>query len=96
MLIDGLPDDNAITRAMRPEKHLDLTERLLWEILGQSYHMVAFWRAYLRIKPDKDKFAWPATPWEEPAAKQQIKMGKVDPADQQAAMEFLMGLNNKS
>lgn len=95
MLIAGLPDDNAIARAVRPEKHLDLTERLLWEILGQSYHMVSFWRAYLSIKPEKDRFAWPATPWEKSTGAG-TRVGKVAPGDQEAAMEFLMGLNKKS
>lgn len=81
-------------RARNNGRPWTLMHQLVWLILGELHHHGGFWRGSLKIKPDKDKFKWPRTPWED--NDNSTRYGQVDKKHLPAAAKYLVGLYRKS
>lgn len=65
---------------------------MLWAIYGELIRANVYYRAELGIKPEQDRFKWPASPYEQPddGAK---RIGNVAAEDQAAAVDYLLALS---
>lgn len=95
MLIDGLPDDSALHRAINGGKSWNLDRQISWFIAGQAFRTAAYVRAQAGVKKHRDLPDWPATPWEESESAPK-RYGKVAEADRAAALEYLVALAPQS
>lgn len=91
MLIDGLPEDSALHRAINKGRLWTLDRQILWLIAGQTVRTAAYTRASAGVKKHRDLPAWPDTPWDE-SENTPTRYGKVAEADRSAALEYLSAL----
>lgn len=84
-LLDGLPEDNAITRAVNDGRAWGTTHALLWQVLGTLVNIAGLIRAALQIKTNT--FKWPVDPWTKVDDGKTI--GRVDKDDQVDAISYL-------
>ena len=69
-----------------------MRDQLLWNIFGEILRSNVYYRAELGIKPEQERFKWPANPFEEPDDGT-TRIGKVAPEDQAAAVDYLLALS---
>ncbi|WP_143341171.1 hypothetical protein [Corynebacterium bouchesdurhonense] len=65
---------------------------MLWSIYGELIRANGYYRAELGIKPNRDRFKWPASPFEAPED-DKTRLGNVASEDQAAAVDYLLALS---
>ena len=89
-----MPDGSALHRAMRSdERQWTVADAVAWQTLGELRRANMYHRAALKIRPEKDRFVWPQTPWVDSDNASSERVGSVAPADQSAAVAYLIGLS---
>lgn len=65
---------------------------MLWSIYGELIRANGYYRAGLGIKPNRDRFKWPSSPFEA-SEDDKTRIGNVASEDQAAAVEYLLALS---
>ncbi|ATW62875.1 hypothetical protein FGG65_gp13 [Corynebacterium phage phi673] len=87
VLLSGLPEDNAITRALNDGHTWTTTHVILWQMLGKLTDLAGIVRSAVQAK---GKFKWPKDPWTKPDDGKTI--GHVAKEDQPLAVDFLTSM----
>lgn len=87
VLLAGLPEDNAISRALHDGRTWGTTHVILWQILGRLADISSLIRSALKAK---GSFKWPQDPWSK--AEDGKAIGHVAKEDQHLAVDFLTSL----
>lgn len=88
VLLAGLPEDNAITRALNDGHVWTTTHVILWQMLGKLTDLAGLVRSALQIKGNK--FKWPRDPWTK--AEDGKSIGHVAKEDQPLAVDYLTSM----
>ena len=75
------------------ERQWTVADAVAWQTLGELRRANMYHRAALKIRPDQDRFVWPQTPWADSDNASSERVGAVAPADQAAAVQYLIGLS---
>ena len=96
-LIRWLPEDSALHRAMA-ENHLWTTEtQIMWQMLHMLARIDTAWNAYLTGAKKIEYPKWTQFPWDKPQGRDGVqRYGQVDEADREAAIRYLIGLNQST
>lgn len=68
-------------------------DQILWNALGELAKNNAYYLAELKVSPHKDRFTWPATPFDSADDANTSRIGHVAVADQAAAVDYLLALS---
>lgn len=75
------------------QRQWTISDAMVWQLLGELRRANMYHRATLKIRPDQDRFEWPKTPWADSDNASSERVGSVAPADQSAAVAYLIGLS---
>ena len=70
-----------------------VSDAVAWHMLGELRRANMYRRSMLKIRPEQDRFIWPQTPWADSDNAASERVGAVAPADQAAAVQYLIGLS---
>ncbi|GAA1417917.1 hypothetical protein [Corynebacterium durum] len=91
-LIEGLPEDSYLQRVMNDGKPWTTMHAIMWQILHQEAVNNVNWAAKLSGKK-QDYPDWPEDPWDKTNKTKQKHHGLVERGDEEAAVNYLMGLS---
>ena len=75
------------------QRQWTISDAMVWQLLGELRRSNMYQRSFLKVRPEKEQWSWPQTPWADSDDASSERVGSVAPADQSAAVAYLIGLS---